>query len=131
MPAYPHFLTNKLNFNSIPARINATAMLGAPYDRELTESVEMAREQAKKIVAELVAQNEKATFTNSAGEVIPLEETHMIAMIAYMQRVGTDLFATDVPAGAAPAAVPGALPAETGQLPAAEIPAATPTQKNP
>ncbi len=131
MPAYPHFLTNKLNFNSIPARVKATAMLGAPYDRELTESIEMAREQAKKIVAELVVQNEKATFTDSTGEVIPLEETYMIAMLAYMQRIGIDLFATEVPAGEVSASTPGAALPTTGPVVEPEGPALPPVAKNP
>ena len=131
MPAYPHFLTNKLNFNSIPARVKATAMLGAPYDRELTESIEMAREQAKKIVAELVVQNEKATFTDSTGEVIPLEETYMIAMLAYMQRIGIDLFATEVPAGEVPAASPEAPLLESGPVAEPEVSLSPPIAKNP
>ena len=131
MPAYPHFLTNKLNFNSIPARVKATAMLGAPYDRELTESIEMAREQAKKIVAELVVQNEKATFTDSTGEVIPLEETYMIAMLAYMQRIGIDLFATEVPAGEVPAALPEAPLLESGPVAEPEVSLSPPIAKNP
>ena len=93
MPAYPHLRTKKLNFGSIPARIWAAAALGAPYDRA-NESEEMAHEQAKLIVKELVEQGGPATIENSSGEKIALEETQVIALIAYMQRVGTDLFAT-------------------------------------
>jgi cytochrome c oxidase cbb3-type subunit I/II len=95
MPAYPHLMTEKLNFKSIPGRIKAAAALGAPYDRELTDSVAMAKEQAKKIVSELVEQGGPATWKNSKGEQVPLEDTHVIALIAYMQRIGTDLFATE------------------------------------
>ncbi len=34
-------------------------------------------------------------WKNSKGEEVPLEDTHVIALIAYMQRIGTDLFATE------------------------------------
>lgn len=95
MPAYPHLMTEELNFKSIPGRIKAAAALGAPYDRELTDSEAMAMEQAKQIVKELVEQGGPAKVKNSRGEDVALEKTHVIAMIAYLQRVGVDLFATE------------------------------------
>ncbi len=93
MPAYPHLITTELNFGSIQGRINAAAMLGAPYDRELDEAEEMAHEQARKIVRELIEQGGPAKFKTSDGTEIDLEKTQVIAMIAYLQRVGIDLFA--------------------------------------
>jgi len=95
MPAYPHLITQELDFNAIPPRIQAAAALGAPYDRELTEAVEMAKEQAEKIVKELVEQTGPATVTDSDGNEIGLETTQVIALIAYIQRIGIDLFATE------------------------------------
>lgn len=97
MPAYPHLLTEKLNFKSIPGRIDAAHMLGAPYDRELTQSVEMAHEQARKIVQELIEQGgpKSGTITNRSGENVEIEQTKVIALIAYMQRIGIDYFATE------------------------------------
>jgi cytochrome c oxidase cbb3-type subunit I/II len=93
MPAYRHLRTKKLNFGTIPARLRAAAALGAPYDEELNSGEDMAREQAKVIVKELVEQGGPATVKNSAGEEVALEETQVIALIAYLQRVGVDLFA--------------------------------------
>ena len=95
MPAYPHLMTRTLNFSTIQDRVNAAHALGAPYDRELTEAEQMAREQASKIVAELVAQGGPSTFDDSRGDSIALEETQIIALIAYLQRVGVDLFETE------------------------------------
>ena len=95
MPAYPHLLTRELNFGSIPARVHAAATLGAPYDRELTESESMAMEQATKIVKELVEQGGPATVKNREGKDFALEKSHVIALIAYLQRIGVDLFATE------------------------------------
>ena len=95
MPAYPHLLTRKLNFGTIQQRVKVAAALGAPYERELTEAEDMARKQAREIVKELVKQGGPSTVTKSSGEEVALEETHVIALIAYMQRVGIDLYATD------------------------------------
>ena len=95
MPNYAHLGTKRLNMNAIPALIKAAAALGAPYDRELTESKEMAMEQAKSIVKDLIDQEGPASLKNSRGEDVPMEETQMIALIAYLQRLGTDLNATE------------------------------------
>ncbi|HEX6986497.1 MAG TPA: cytochrome-c oxidase, cbb3-type subunit I [Planctomycetaceae bacterium] len=97
MPSYAHLAEKELNFKAIPDRVKAAAALGAPYDRELTDAEAMAREQAAKIAAEIVAQG------GSPG----LEDKQAVAMIAYLQRLGTDLFAPPVPAApATPATSP-------------------------
>jgi cytochrome c oxidase cbb3-type subunit I/II len=95
MPAYPHLMVNKLNFKSIQDRVNAAHMLGAPYVRELEEAEEMAHEQAQEIVKQLVEQGGPAEVDGARGEKVALEDTHLIALIAYLQRVGIDLHATE------------------------------------
>ena len=98
MPAYPHLLTKELNFGTIAPRIRAAKMLGAPYVRELTDGEEMAREQANKIATEIVrAMGEQdGTVTEvDPAKVAELEKTQVVALIAYLQRVGTDYFATE------------------------------------
>jgi cytochrome c oxidase cbb3-type subunit I/II len=94
MPAYPHLIANELNYRSLPARIRAAAMLGAPYERELTESVEMAKEQARQIVRQLAEQGSPSTVVSSGGQSIELDTTQVIALIAYLQRIGTDIYAS-------------------------------------
>ena len=83
MPTYAHLETQRLNFGTIQQRVQAAAFLGAPYDRELTEADAMAREQANLIAAEIVKQN------GPAG----MEDKTVIALIAYLQRLGKDLYA--------------------------------------
>ncbi len=102
MPPYPYFEYTRLNFKDIQARVDAAALLGAPYTDELQRAEEMAREQARKIVAELVVLKGPPSVVDPSGEMVPLEETQVIALIAYMQRLGTDLFATDKPAEVPP-----------------------------
>ena len=118
MPAYAHLMVTELNFNSIPGRIKAASMLGAEYDFELTEVVDKAKEQARLIVKELVEQGGPSKVKDAAGNDVALEETQVIAMIAYMQRVGADLFATETtPDETAPADAAGE-PAAADVLPA-------------
>jgi cytochrome c oxidase cbb3-type subunit I/II len=94
MPSYPHLVEKDLNFKTIPARVKAAHYLGAPYDRELTDSVAMAKEQAAKIAGDIAKQ----------GGQPGLDEKQVVAMIAYLQRLGTDIYRA--PPAAAPA-VPG------------------------
>jgi cytochrome c oxidase cbb3-type subunit I/II len=97
MPAYPEFETTPLNFKTIQERVNAVAYLGAPYQRELTEAEQMARDQATLLAAEIVKQQ------GPPG----LEDKQVVALIAYLQRLGTDLTATPPaksPEGAPPSA---------------------------
>ncbi len=107
MPAYEYLERTELNFASIPDRVQAAAWLGAPYDAELTAAEDMARLQAKEIVAQLVEQGgpdrvffDPADAANPAAydddsKFVRLEQTHVIALIAYVQRVGVDLYATE------------------------------------
>lgn len=96
MPSYEHLMAPDLNFKSIPGRIKAAHFLGAPYDRELTESIEMAREQARvlveKIKVEMKAGGADPVIEDMDGKSVDLEKTEMIALIAYIQRLGIDYF---------------------------------------
>jgi cytochrome c oxidase cbb3-type subunit I/II len=95
MPDYGHLERQTLNFKAIGERVQAAAYLGAEYDRELNEADEMAREQAREIVATIVEQGGPATiYLEAEGKTLPLEDTKIIALIAYMQRLGVDLYAT-------------------------------------
>jgi cytochrome c oxidase cbb3-type subunit I/II len=93
MPAYPFFEQTELNFKTIQERVNAAAFLGAPYDQELTRAEAMARAQAQQIADEIVKQN------GPPG----LADKQVVALIAYLQRLGIDLFAN-------PADTPGTTP---------------------
>ena len=95
MPAYGHLLTRELNLRNVPQRVQAAAYLGAPYDRELTDSTAMAKDQAKQIAWELAQQGGPTTFINHDGETVSVENAQVIALIAYLQRLGTDLYAEE------------------------------------
>jgi cytochrome c oxidase cbb3-type subunit I/II len=84
MPAYPWLLEKPLDFGAAQSRVNAMATLGVPYDEELSRAGEMAREQAQEIFERLVT--EDATYAASG-----LEDKHVIALTAYLLRLGTDI----------------------------------------
>ena len=82
MPSYAHLLDQTIDFDALTARIRALNRLGVPYDRELTEAPALARAQARRIAASIVEQ----------GGPEGLENRKVTALIAYLQRLGTDLF---------------------------------------
>lgn len=92
MPRYPWLLTQKLDLNSLPARIGALRKVGVPYpDGFEATAIKDAEAQAAKIVTNLKA--------GSVADAKPDRE--IIALIAYLQRLGTDIKLA--PAAGAPA----------------------------
>ena len=86
MPAYDHLLTKELKFEGIKPHVQAAAWLGAPYsDETIANSAEIARAQALQIAADVVAQGGPANK----------QTVQAMALIAYLQRIGTDLFRTE------------------------------------
>ena len=81
MPAYSHFLTKTIDFEQIQSRVDAMAMVGVPYGDAVNKAPAMAREQAKTIAAAIVEQ----------GGPRGLEDKQIVAMVAYMQRLGRDI----------------------------------------
>ncbi len=99
MPNYVHLLTTRLNFNALPERVKAATLLGARYDFEPSEAAEHARSQAFEISEALIKQ----------GGPKDKADMQVIAMIAYLQRLGTDINKPDAP------------PSESGAKPAEKV----------
>ena len=93
MPRYPWMLSDTINFSEIQSRVDAMAMLGVPYPEAVQGKAEpMARSQAKEIATEI------ATQGGPAG----LEDKQIVALIAYLQRLGTDIKGGGASASLAP-----------------------------
>jgi cytochrome c oxidase cbb3-type subunit I/II len=92
MPSYRHLLEEKLNYNEIEKRVRAAQFLGATYAFDPKESAEVARKQAEKVAAEIVTQGGPVEYNGHLTK-----DSTAIALIAYLQRVGTDLFKTEEP----------------------------------
>ena len=81
MPNYDFLLTSKLSTLDTKAKIKAMQTLGVPYSREdIENAVKDLKKQAKQIGDGLAAQG-----------VLDSEDKEIVALIAYMQRLGTDI----------------------------------------
>lgn len=99
MPIYDHLLDTAVDFKKVADRVWAAHLLGAEYDKELTEGPEMAQKQAEVIAAEIISQGGPVERTLVDGTKILVKDTQAVALIAYLQRLGVDL---NRPAPAAP-----------------------------
>jgi cytochrome c oxidase cbb3-type subunit I/II len=81
MPPYPWMLVKDVDFEGIQARVDTMAMLGVPYGDALNDAPDMARAQAEQIAASIVEQ----------GGPSGLETKQIVALVAYLQRLGTDI----------------------------------------
>ena len=93
MPSYRHLLEERLNFNEIQPRVQAAKFLHPEYPYDVTKSADLARLQAEKVAAQIVLQGGPVEYN---GHMI--KDSTAIALIAYLQRVGTDLTRTEEPA---------------------------------
>jgi len=83
MPAYPALADYKLDLSDLPAKINTLRKLGTPYPRDFEKyAIANAQEQAQAVAKSLASQGVKDTG---------IEEKEIVAIIAYLQRLGTDI----------------------------------------
>ncbi|MDB6059065.1 MAG: cytochrome c oxidase, cbb3-type, subunit, partial [Verrucomicrobiales bacterium] len=81
MPRYPWLLTQKLDTDCLPARIGALRKVGVPYPAGYES----------KALAELKAQSATVVNNLKTGQVTADADKEIIAVIAYLQRLGTDI----------------------------------------
>jgi cytochrome c oxidase cbb3-type subunit I/II len=81
MPPYPGLLAHRLDFAGIQKRVDVMAMLGVPYGETLKDAPGQARAQAAALAAGIAAQ----------GGPQGLEDKEIVALVAYLQRLGRDL----------------------------------------
>jgi len=81
MPPYPWLLENELDFSGIGSKISALRTVGVPYPEgyESTAAADL-KTQAETIAANLTAGGMKTAWNRE-----------IIALIAYLQRLGTDI----------------------------------------
>lgn len=81
MPAYPWLLEDDLDVSNTPEKIRVMQMLGVPYPEGYDKiAIAEADKQATQIADELKSNKIKAS-----------KEKEIIALIAYLQRMGTDI----------------------------------------
>jgi cytochrome c oxidase cbb3-type subunit I/II len=97
MPAYTWLKENDLDISNTEAKINAMRTLGVPYKKgyEKIATKELLL-QANEIAADIV-KNQPAELLkniNVAKETKKLEKKEIVALIAYLQRLGKDAMTT-------------------------------------
>jgi cytochrome c oxidase cbb3-type subunit I/II len=97
MPNYPWLLSQKLDTTSLPARIQALRKIGVPYP----EGFENGPAQK-----DLQAQSEKVIANLKAGLITADTNREIVAVIAYLQRLGTDIKAAPAPTAVPPVSPP-------------------------
>jgi cytochrome c oxidase cbb3-type subunit I/II len=92
MPPYPFLFDTKTDYKSLPKRIAVQTTLGVPYPAMTKDAIEQsARDQAMEISASLV---KAGAFIPDKPELTETElmrhlaETQVVALIAYMQKIG-------------------------------------------
>jgi cytochrome c oxidase cbb3-type subunit I/II len=92
MPAYPWLARTPIRWSAVERGVAAQVTLGVPYTPEqVTGAATLARAQAKQVAAAIAQQ----------GGPAGLEETELVALVAYLQRLGTDIKKSSTTAAAA------------------------------
>ncbi len=81
MPSYGHLAEEALPYDVIPSRVGALKLLGVYDQNDYMQAAENAKVQAAEVLKRILAEDKGMVF---------LEDTKMLAMVAYLLRLGTD-----------------------------------------
>lgn len=84
MPAYPWLIEQTLDISTTVAKLNAMRILGVPYSNEYIQTANEDLMRQGQEIADDLAQNDVQVRADS----------EVVAMIAYLQRLGTDIKVT-------------------------------------
>ena len=88
MPRYTWLYDNKIDYSSLQKKMSVMLALGVPYSaEEIAAGVTNAQAQAATIAKGLV----------EGGVPAKIEDKEVIALIAYMQRIGADYSKVEAP----------------------------------
>ena len=90
MPRYSWLLTQKMETDALPSRLSALRKVGVPYPAGFENG------PAQK---DLQAQADKVVANLKQGSITAEPDKEIVALIAYLQRLGTDI--KSAPAAAA------------------------------
>lgn len=94
MPAYPWLRDDNLNTSLLVKKIGAMRKLGVPYKPGYEDiALEELNKQSKVIAEDIVKNMPKMALNGMSPEakVKELQQKEIIALIAYLQRIGTDI----------------------------------------
>jgi cytochrome c oxidase cbb3-type subunit I/II len=100
MPAYQWLVKNKHNRSDIQDKMRAMVTLGVPYTEEdIANAAAAMQEQAIQIEKNLYSdpdfakgyEQDKSSAAANGEEFIEMRDREIVALIAYLQRLGTDI----------------------------------------
>lgn len=100
MPAYPWLIYNRLDTSMTLKKMEVMIQLGVPYsENDIATANDHMEAQANQIAANILEdpqfaeayQQEKEQLSGDMEAFVPLEDREIVALIAYMQRLGVDL----------------------------------------
>lgn len=100
MPSYPWLIADELDSSQIQAKMRTMVKLGVPYtEKDINNAYASMEAQAKQIVenlngdpafVEMYATSQK-NAQKRGEKFVPMEKREIVALIAYLQRLGTDI----------------------------------------
>jgi cytochrome c oxidase cbb3-type subunit I/II len=81
MPRYAHLGAEELPYDTIPSRVKALSLLGVYDKNDYMQAAETAKVQAAEVYNRIIGEDSSLTH---------IENTKMLAIVAYMLRLGTD-----------------------------------------
>lgn len=104
MPRYPWLIANKLDKSKTKAKLELMKnVFDVPYTQAEINSVDASMDQqAKGIVSRIYSEADDVKVqiekqkAQQGSNFIPLEKREIVALIAYLQRLGTDIKTTEV-----------------------------------
>lgn len=98
MPRYPWLIYNKQSRELTEDKLKALVALGVPYTEEDFENIQVSMDkQAKEIEERIFAEADdlRVKYEEEAAQkgeaFVPLRDREIVALIAYLQRLGTDI----------------------------------------
>ncbi len=100
MPSYKWMIRDALDKSYTESKMEAMITLGVPYtDQEVQQAQNLMDEQGQKIEDNLMSDpdfariylKEKELARASGADFVPMKDREIVALIAYLQRLGTDI----------------------------------------
>ena len=92
MPSYDFLIEDNLDMSLLERKISALRSIGVPYEEGLEEKAEgLAIEQAKGIASNIISDLFKLEGAKKEAAIDNLSKKEVVAIIAYLQRLGTDI----------------------------------------
>lgn len=99
MPSFAHLSTEELDFDRLMQQVATAKRLGADYAIADEDLADVARTQAEQIAADVVGGGGPIWTLRNNKQPLMVYDSKAIALIAYIQRLGVDLFKPPPTAG--------------------------------